>query len=124
MSTTSNPFLIVKPFNVEESLEQFSLVALSKVSPETLVKASSTDVDKLAFGVVLDDLTTIYPVYNHPVRILTYGVVENPLWNWNPALGTELYCGPTGQIPPLQLCGRRKVGLSRIHVHDARMMLR
>lgn len=84
---------LLRQFNVLESLPAYSCVAVSTTTPDGLLKASSTDVEKIAFGVVTEEQTS--GVKN--VTIVTYGF-ENPAWSWDISLGRELYCGPSGEL--------------------------
>jgi hypothetical protein len=85
---------IVKPFTVLESLPKFSLVAADTTVVDGLRLASSTDVNKIAIGLVDQD----WSAGAATVTVLTYGQVQNPDWSWDISLGRELYCGPTGGL--------------------------
>ena len=91
----SNTFDFIKTFNVLEPIPKFFLVTGDPHSQESLRLASSTDVNRLAFGIVVAD----YPIANTvDVLIITYGVIEYHGWDWDVNLGKELYCGPTGEF--------------------------
>lgn len=85
---------IVKPFTVLEPLPKFTCVAADSAVVDGLRLASSTDVSKIAFGLVVQD----WPAGAATVTVLTYGPVENSEWSWDISLGRELYCGPNGEL--------------------------
>jgi len=85
---------LVKPFTVLEPLPKFSCVAADSAVLDGLRLASSTDIQKIGFGIVDQDCSIGYAT----VKVLTYGEVENIGWNWDISQGRELYCGPSGEL--------------------------
>jgi len=87
-------FTIIKPFKVLEPIPRFSCVAVDVAEVDGLRLASSTDVQKIAFGLVTQDVALGRVI----VTVITYGQVDNPAWSWNVANGRELYCGANGEL--------------------------
>ena len=85
---------IVRQFTVLEPIPAFSCVTVDPATIDGLRLASSGDRRKIVIGVTDQS----YSVGVTQVKLISYGEVTNPAWNWKVGLGRELYCGATGEI--------------------------
>ena len=85
---------LVSPFNILESIPAFSCIAMDSATIDGLCLASSTDAKKISIGLVDNKYTTGVQT----VTIIYDGEISSPSWNWNIALGRNLYCGPRGEL--------------------------
>jgi hypothetical protein len=86
--------VLVRKFNVLESIPAFSCVSVDSSSIDGLTLASSTDSKKMSFGVV----DRSYVAGLRDVRVIYDGEITNPEWSWDITKGRELYCGPSGEL--------------------------
>ena len=70
-----------------------ALSCVANVGDDTAILASDTDVDKRPIG-----LTTVDALIGEAVDVVTNGIVYSDQWDWNIALGKDVYCGPTGEL--------------------------
>ena len=83
--------LLSSQARAEEPIPAF--YAVSNTGDGRLVLADNLDINRSPIGIIDQDL-----IPGESAEIISYGLVYNDQWQWDPTLGKNLYCGADGVL--------------------------